>query len=356
MPPASEQIGGTALPDGVAELLQKKILEFEQGRAAENEKTQKALKGRFRAAAKTKTKEAKQLLNNADMPDAEKVQALWSKLQSEDELARSVTEDSHAKIRQIRETDADLETTQAEVNRGHGVTAKLESLCRQLQNQTKGLVDERKQLTDNERLRRQELADEFQGTIGDVKRKMDTQANERATLAAENEDLRSRFKQFFEQYDKREKELLEQQKEHETEVQTFSVKLKEQAQLYRQEAAKENMAQRENDELNSQDQVLRGQLQTYSSKLHHFQDALSKSGKVLGQYKRQKNKMQRRVELLTKENADLRLRSEKRLAAVRKERDALLKEKELQQEKCKALQSERQALLEEQQKLEGTEA
>merc|ERR1712136_666167 len=98
-----------------------------------------ALKGRFRAAAKTKTKEAKQLLNNADMPDAEKVQALWSKLQSEDELARSVTEDSHTKIRQIRETDADLETTQAEVNRGHGVTAKLESLCRQLKTKSCGV-------------------------------------------------------------------------------------------------------------------------------------------------------------------------------------------------------------------------
>ena len=73
---------------------------------------------------------AKQLLNDADMPDAKKVQALWRKLQSEHELARSVTEDSHAKIRQIREPDADLETTQAEVNRGYGVTVKLESLCR----------------------------------------------------------------------------------------------------------------------------------------------------------------------------------------------------------------------------------
>ena len=46
--------------------------------------------------------EAKQLLNNANMPGAKKVQALWRKLQSEDELARSVTEDSHAKIRQRR--------------------------------------------------------------------------------------------------------------------------------------------------------------------------------------------------------------------------------------------------------------
>ena len=98
-------------------------------------------------ACRCEDQEAKQLLNNADMPDAKKVQALWRKLQSEDELARSVTEDSHAKIRQIRKPDAFLETTQAEVNRGYGVTVKLESLCRKLQNQTNSLVEERKQLT-----------------------------------------------------------------------------------------------------------------------------------------------------------------------------------------------------------------
>ena len=63
-------------------------------------------------------------------------------------LARSVTEDSHAKIRQIRELDAGLETTQAEVSRGYGVTVKLESLCRKLQIQTNSFVEERRQLTD----------------------------------------------------------------------------------------------------------------------------------------------------------------------------------------------------------------
>ena len=99
-------------------------------------------------ACRCEDQETKELLNNADMPDAKKVWALWRKLQSEDELARSVTEDSHTKIRQIREPDADLETAQAELNRGYGVTVKLESLCRKLQNQTNSLVKERKQLTE----------------------------------------------------------------------------------------------------------------------------------------------------------------------------------------------------------------
>merc|ERR1712176_1503353 len=104
------------------------------------------------------------------------------------------------------------------------------------------------------------------------------------------------------------------------------------------------VAQRENDELLNTEQVLRGQLQTYSNKFNQFQDALSKSDKVLGQYKRQRNKMQRRVEVLEKENQELKGRNEKRVAQVTKDRDSILKEKEVLQERCKALQAERQQL------------
>merc|ERR1719428_1269675 len=113
------------------------------------------------------------------------------------------------------------------------VKGKLESLCRQLQQQTKALVEERRHLTENERIRRQELADEFQNTIGDVKKTMDQQAQERSCLARENEELRSRFKKFFEEYDSWEKERQEQQKDSDTEVQVFEKKLAEQVQLYR---------------------------------------------------------------------------------------------------------------------------
>lgn len=310
-------------------------------------KTQRAQKGRARALAKTKLKEAKQLVSNPDCPGPEKVQRLWERLQAEHKQAQSFVVQATNRLNDIAETERERDACQAELSRTLAVKNKLESLCRQLQQQANALVEERRRLTDMERLRRQELADEFQHTIGDVKKKMDQQANERARLARENEELRNRFKQFFEQYDRREKELLEQQKARELEVQVFEVRLAEQAQLYRQEAARETAAQREHEELSNTEQVLRGQLQTYSNKFNHFQDALSKSDKVLGQYKRQRNKMQRRVEVLEKENQELRTRNERRVATVTKDRDALLREKEGLQERCKALQSERQQLLEE---------
>merc|ERR1712072_961593 len=139
-----------------------------------------------------------------------------------------------------------------------------------------------------------------------------------------NKELRDRFKQFFEQYDRREKELLEQQRDREQEVQVFEKRLAERAQLYQQEATRENAAKRENEVLSNTEQALRGQLQTYSNKFNHFQDALSKSDKVLGQYKRQRNKMQRRLEVLEKENTELRNKNERRINSVSKERNTAI--------------------------------
>lgn len=331
----------------VAELLNRKIKEFEKSTQEETEKNQKAQKGKVRATAKAKLKEAKHLVNSSDTPSADKIKTLWERLRNEDGLAKTLCGEGDSKRKDTLQNENERNQIKAELNRSMTMKGKLEGLEKQLQGQTKALTEERRRVTEQERTRRQELADEFQGTIAGVKKTMDEQAAERSALAKENEDLRSRFKQFFEQYDKREKELVEQQKDHEAEVKSFASKLAEHGQLYRQEAQREAVAQRENAELNSQEEVLRGQLSTYSSKFNHFQEALNKSDKVLGQYKRQRNKMQRRVELLEKENKELMQKNERKLVSSAKEQETMKKQKDSLQEKCRGLQSERQHLLEE---------
>lgn len=328
-----------AAPDqDVMAMLNKKIREFEAKDADEQAKAQKLQKGR----AKKKIKEAKKLMEKADLSEAEKVLQLWKSLQDEQEATMKLSAKAEVERKEIKSVEQDREGTKQELDRTIVMKEKLESLCRQLQQQTKALADESRQLTENERRRRQELADEFQNTIGDVKKKMDQQAQERAEQARENEELRSRFKQFFERYDVREKELLKQQKDHEQEVKTFEAKLTEQVQLYRQEASREATAQRENDALMETEKVLKAQLQTYTDKYGQFQGALSKSDKVFGQYKRQRNKIQRQVDNLEKENAELRVRNEKKLTMTIRDRDNLLRTKEQLQERCTTLQQERQ--------------
>lgn len=349
---AAKQAQAPAAPAGqlspdMAELLSQKIREMEKLSSEESNKKLKGEKDRAKTAAKAKLKEAKKLVADAEIPGEDKVKQLWERLQAENENAKQLDTEAAEQMQTLGANEQERREKQAELNRALSVKHKLESLCRQLQQQSDMLVEERKRLTETERRRRHELADEYQHTIEDVKKKMDLQANERARLARENEELRNSFKKFFERYDGREKELLDEQKRRETDVAGLNKALEEQAAVYKEAATREAVAQRENEELVNAENVLRGQLQTYSSKFSNFQDALSKSDKVLSQYKRQKNKMQRRAELLEKENQDLRARAEKRLTTLTRDRQTLAREKEELQDKCKLLQAERQTLLEE---------
>merc|ERR1711937_491025 len=128
------------------------------------------------------------------------------------------------------------------------------------------------------------------------------------------------------------------------EVKDFEAKLAEHAQLYRQEAQREREAQAENDQLVANEEALRSQLQTYTAKFSSFKDALSRSDKVLGQYKRQRSKMQVRLESLQKENREMGTKNSRKMAQLTKERDNALREKVELQERAKQLQAERQQL------------
>merc|ERR1712070_355501 len=76
-----------------------------------------------------------------------------------------------------------------------GVKGKLEQLFRKLKQQEAALKDDRKRFADQETKRRQDLADEFQNTISNVKKTMDQHAQERTRLLKEHEELLQRRNQ-----------------------------------------------------------------------------------------------------------------------------------------------------------------
>jgi len=337
----------TMISANAAELLEQKIRELEAAGQEGDQKTQRVQKAKAQKMAKTKLKEAKALMNNSEIPDAEKAAQLWARLKVEHEEAGQLIDEALKRRVAITSTQQEKPAIRTELNRALVVRGKLDALFQKLQHENKILADRRRHLTEQERLRRQELAEEFQSTIGDVKKKMDQQANERMRLAGENELLRSRLKQFFEQYDRRDKEVLAQQQAGEAESRVLEMRLNEQDRYCRPEFAREEAAMRENEELLGTEQILKEQLETYSSKLVQFEGHLGKSDKVLSQYKRHKNKMQRRKETLTKENDELRTRNERRIRTATKEHDDALCDKETAQEKSKRLQAEMQQLREE---------
>merc|ERR1712032_1603943 len=122
-----EKVGSVPLSEDLADLVNQKIKEFEKNCAEENEKSQRAQKGKARTAAKIKLKEAKQLISNPDFSGSEKVQRLWDRLQAEHEQAQSFTSQALTRQREIEETERERDSCQGELNRTLGVTNKLES-------------------------------------------------------------------------------------------------------------------------------------------------------------------------------------------------------------------------------------
>jgi len=341
---AAAAVPGQISPD-MAELLSQKIREMEQSSASEKDRQIKEKKGRARAAAKTKLKEAKRIMADTEMSSEEKIRALGSSLQSEHDLEVSLRSQAQARMQELENMEISRRSVQSDLNRSSEMKNKLESLCRQLRRQSDALMEERRRLTDIERHKRAELADEYQHTIEDVKKKMDEQAAERGRLARENEELRQGFKDFFARYDQKEKDLLDRRKDVEAEIVELNAKFDHSTNACKEQVKRETIAQCQFNELSGAETKLRAQLQTYSTKFNDFQEALSKSDRVLGQYRRQKSKMERKTEVLEKENREMRVRNDKRIAALQKDREMLAREKDALQEKCKKLQGERQKLL-----------
>lgn len=334
----------------IAELLRSKITELE----ATSKDGKKKKKNQSKSASKTKVKNATELLENATLDLDAKVKGFVEEAQHELEECRKIATKADEAVGRAEDAEKEKDASWGELNKALKTKQKLESLCAELQKQQRDLLDENKKITDQERSRRQELADKFQWTIKDVREKMDQQAQERLEQVRENDELRAKFKKFLEQYEEREKELIEQQKRRELETQMVGLRLSEQEQLYKQEATRLSAQTAEYETLSNSETILQQQLKTYGDKFSQFQDTLSKSNKVFEKYKRERNRLQRKVETLEKENVTLKEKNEKKNATAVRDGDRLLKEKDELEKQSKVLLAEKKELQAKLDQLRGT--
>lgn len=285
--------------------------------------------------------------NSSEVPNSEKIEQLHKSLRAEHDECLSLENETLNELGPtVHKAEAEKVDVEAELKNAQNVNKKWVNLEQKLREEALKLTEVRKDHQEKERQQRQELANGFQCTIADLKEKIDLQANERFTLAQENEDLKKRFKQLFEQYDRSEKEQEEYKKTQTGTAKNFQERSVEVEREMTRETVREQQAKKFNEELVASEKELRDQLATYTEKLGQFKGSLSKSDEVLKKYKQHKTKSQRRVEQLDKENRELRMKNEKKNAQATKERDKLLKDKEEMQERCKSLQAERQKFLE----------
>lgn len=337
----------------IAALLRDKISELEKDTKLSSTGG-KNKKNPAKSQSKTKLKKSKEIFDDPTLGFDEKVKQLESQARKELEECTNLASELKEARGRVSEAENEKEASWGELNKTLKTKTKLESLCAELQKVQKTLLDENRRITEQERSRRQELADKFQWTIRDVREKMDQQAQDRLQQVKENDDLRRKFKKFLEQYEEREKELIEQQKRRELETQMVGLRLAEQEKLYKQEAQKLQVCSQEYQTLSSSESLLNSQLKTYGEKFHHFQDTLSKSNKVFEQYKRERNRLQRKVEALEKENGGLREKVNKKMASCNRDgHKTLMSELNELQEESKTLMAEKKTLTDEIEKLKG---
>jgi len=245
----------------------------------------------------------------------------------------------------------DKESAIMEMNRSISVKENLETLCRELQRQNKLVMEESRNVAEQEQQKRTELSEKFQTTISDVSTRLDEQGKERIEQFQENERLKEKLKTFAEQYELREQQFAHQLKTKDLEHQLVQAKLNHQQEIGKQEGTKLEAYQKELETRLLTEKELRQQLVVYNEKFETFQETLSKSNEVFGTFKKEMDKMSKTIRKQDKENLDLRKKAQKsdlELITLYQERDQYKGEAEKAQSQnsslqslCKTLQGER---------------
>lgn len=290
-------------------------------------------------------------LAESDTPVEDKVKQLKDKCVAL--LQSSKNEQREALLFKRKSTQAakDKESAIMEMNRSISVKENLETLCRELQRQNKLVMEESRNVAEQEQQKRTDLSEKFQTTISDVSTRLDEQGKERIEQFQENERLKEKLKTFAEQYELREQQFAHQLKTKDLEHQLVQAKLNHQQEIGKQEGTKLEAYQKELETRLLTEKELRQQLVVYNEKFETFQETLSKSNEVFGTFKKEMDKMSKTIRKQDKENLDLKKKAQKcdlELISLYQERDQYKGEAEKAQSQnsslqslCKTLQGER---------------
>ncbi|CAI9772248.1 unnamed protein product [Fraxinus pennsylvanica] len=241
----------------------------------------------------------------------------------------------------------------AERDSAIAVRDKLESLCRELQRQNKMLMDECKRVSTEGQDLRLDLSNKFQDAIKEVSSKLEQQKDDCLSQLKENDMLKTKLKQFANQYTLSEQQHAQKLKQKTLELQLADLKLQQQEEKLKQEQSQMKLYAEQLAQLLATEKNLRLQLTADGEKFQQFQDALLKSNEVFETFKQEIEKMAKSIKELKKENTFLKSKCDKTdvtLIELADERERLKKQLEKtrnQKEKleslCRSLQSERKA-------------
>ncbi|KAL3810488.1 hypothetical protein ACJIZ3_000012 [Penstemon smallii] len=241
----------------------------------------------------------------------------------------------------------------AERDSAISVRDKLESLCRELQRQNKMLMDECKRVSTEGQNLRLDLSNKFQDAIKEVSSKLEEQKDDCISQLKENEMLKTKLKQFVDQYSLSEQQHKQELKQKTLELQLADLKLQQHEDKLKQEQSQMKLYAEQVAQLLATEKNLRLQLTADGEKFQQFQEALLKSNEVFGTFKQEIEKMAKSIKELRKENSFLKSKCDKsdvtlieladERASLKKQLEKTRNQKEKLESLCRSLQAERKA-------------
>ncbi|XP_075059217.1 beta-taxilin [Mixophyes fleayi] len=302
-----------------------------------------------------------QSLSKLNTPE-EKLEALTKKYA--ELLEEHRTEQKQMKQLQKRQLQIIKEKDQLQSEHSKAILArsKLESLCRELQRHNKTLKEETIQRVREDEEKRKEITNHFQITLADIQSQIEQQSERNTSLCQENAELAEKLKSIVGQYEVREEHLDQMFKQRDLQHKLVDARL-EQAQEQMKEAEEKHTREKDflltqaaewklqSKMLKDQETVLKTQITLYSERFDEFQNSLTKSNEVFTTFKKEMEKMTKKMKKLEKDTSTWKTRFEncnKALLDMIEEKTMRAKEYECfvvkierLEKLCRALQEER---------------
>ncbi|GFY55857.1 beta-taxilin [Trichonephila inaurata madagascariensis] len=214
--------------------------------------------------------------------------------------------------RQITSQHREKEQLQADFNRMILAKSRLESLCREMQKQSKIVKEESLLRLKLEEEKRKELANKFQTTLNDISALMQENSKKNVQLREENTELATKLKSLVDNYEIWEQNMSKIVQQKELEAQLAKAKHAKVNLLLKQETEKflrekqsllRNLSelQKRCTLLTANELQLRTELANYTSKYEEFQDVLNNSSKVFSTFKEDMESTSKRIKKLEKQ-------------------------------------------------------
>ncbi|KAL2727192.1 alpha-taxilin-like isoform X3 [Vespula squamosa] len=258
------------------------------------------------------------------------------------------------------------EQFQSERNKALLTRKRLENLCRELQKQNKTVKEECLSRLKKEEEKRKELSDKFQSILAHINQQMNLTLEKNAKMQEENIEMNKLFKSLCDEVADKEKQLLQEHMRMKGELLIARDNFEEvkiEATIEKEAFLREKQQllltlteyRARIQELQGAEAAMKSQIDLYTNKYDEFQNSLTRSNKVCGEFNEEMERMSKKILALEKETTLWKQRWEKsntvfvdmvyekqarELELVKlKERLALL------QDLCRMFQHERRSLI-----------